>query len=117
MTWLGRRNDPPGSYVDQDKETGLPLERRMRSGGRPLGLINPRLYQLLARDAPGLVDVVTDGNTVKFRPGGGAPHRVRRQGWGLVTISPAGWARWTPPVRLQACRTVTQPLPDPHLDR
>jgi subtilase family serine protease len=38
--------------------------------GHPLGLINPRLYQLLAQHAPGIVDVVTGGTTVKFYQGG-----------------------------------------------
>jgi hypothetical protein len=38
--------------------------------GHPLGLINPRLYQLLARHAPGIVDVVSGGNTVEFHQDG-----------------------------------------------
>jgi subtilase family serine protease len=38
--------------------------------GHPLGLINPRLYQLLATHAPGIVDIVTGGNTVKFHQDG-----------------------------------------------
>jgi subtilase family serine protease len=36
----------------------------------PLGLINPYLYQLSARHAPGIVDVVTGDSTVTFRQGG-----------------------------------------------
>jgi subtilase family serine protease len=36
----------------------------------PLGLINPYLYQLSARRAPGIVDVVTGDSTVTFRQGG-----------------------------------------------
>ena len=43
--------------------------------GHPLGLINPRLYQLAAQHAPGLVDVTTGSNTVSFRQGG-ALHTV-----------------------------------------
>jgi subtilase family serine protease len=38
--------------------------------GHPLGLINPYLYQLSARHAPGIVDVVTGDSTVTFRQGG-----------------------------------------------
>jgi len=38
--------------------------------GHPLGVINPYLYQLSARHAPGIVDVVTGNNTVSFRQGG-----------------------------------------------
>jgi subtilase family serine protease len=37
---------------------------------RPLGLINPRLYQLLAQHANGLVDVRGGNNTVSFSQGG-----------------------------------------------
>ena len=43
--------------------------------GHPLGLINPRLYQLAAQHAPGLVDVTSGSNTVSFRQGG-ALHTV-----------------------------------------
>jgi subtilase family serine protease len=43
--------------------------------GHPLGAINPRLYQLSAQHARGLVDVVTANNTVSFRQGG-ALHTV-----------------------------------------
>jgi subtilase family serine protease len=38
--------------------------------GHPLGPINPRLYQLLAQHAPGLVDVSKGNNTVSFTQGG-----------------------------------------------
>jgi subtilase family serine protease len=38
--------------------------------GHPLGVINPYLYQLSARHAPGIVDVVTGDNTVSFRQRG-----------------------------------------------
>jgi subtilase family serine protease len=41
----------------------------------PLGVINRYLYQLSARRAPGLVDVVSGNNTVSFRQGG-ALHTV-----------------------------------------
>ena len=43
--------------------------------GHPLGVINAKLYQLLASHAPGLVDVVTGNNTVAFSQGG-ALHTV-----------------------------------------
>jgi subtilase family serine protease len=38
--------------------------------GHPLGLVNPYLYQLSARHAPGIVDVVTGNSTVSFRQDG-----------------------------------------------
>jgi subtilase family serine protease len=38
--------------------------------GHPLGVINRYLYQLAARRAPGIVDVVSGNNTVSFRQGG-----------------------------------------------
>jgi subtilase family serine protease len=37
--------------------------------GHPLGLINPALYRLAARHAPGIVDVTSGNNTVSFTPG------------------------------------------------
>ncbi len=44
--------------------------------GRSLGLINPALYQLAARDAPGIVGVTSGNNSVSFRQGG-RTHQVR----------------------------------------
>jgi len=38
--------------------------------GHPLGVINPRLYQLLAAHAAGVVDVTKGNNTVAFTQGG-----------------------------------------------
>ncbi len=38
--------------------------------GRPLGLINPALYQMSARHLPGLVDVTSGTNTVTFTQAG-----------------------------------------------
>jgi hypothetical protein len=37
--------------------------------GHPLGLINPTLYALSARHAPGIVDVTSGNNTVSFCQG------------------------------------------------
>jgi subtilase family serine protease len=37
--------------------------------GHRLGLLNPRLYALAARHAPGIVDVTSGSNTVSFRQG------------------------------------------------
>ena len=37
--------------------------------GHRLGLLNPRLYALAARHAPGIVDVTAGNNTVSFRQG------------------------------------------------
>jgi subtilase family serine protease len=44
--------------------------------GRSLGLINPALYQLAARHAPGIVPVTSGNNSVSFRQGGRI-HQVR----------------------------------------
>jgi len=56
--------------------------------GHPLGLVNPYLYQLSARHAPGIVDVVTGNSTVSFRQGG-RRHTVfgyrARRGYDLVS--------------------------------
>jgi subtilase family serine protease len=38
--------------------------------GHPLGVINPGLYRLAARHAPGIVDVRSGNNTASFRQGG-----------------------------------------------
>jgi subtilase family serine protease len=58
--------------------------------GHPLGLINPALYQLAARHAPGIVDVTSGNNTVSFDQGaGGKPVTVKgypaAKGYDLVT--------------------------------
>jgi subtilase family serine protease len=56
--------------------------------GHPLGLINPYLYQLSARHAPGIVDVVTGDSTVTFRQGGRlhtVPGYRARPGYDLAT--------------------------------
>jgi subtilase family serine protease len=56
--------------------------------GHPLGVINAYLYRLLARHAPGIVDVVSGNNTVSFRQGGRL-HTVRgfraRPGYDLAS--------------------------------
>jgi subtilase family serine protease len=56
--------------------------------GHPLGLINPYLYQLSARHARGVVDVVSGSNTVSFLQGG-KRHTVRgfqaRPGYDLAS--------------------------------
>jgi subtilase family serine protease len=56
--------------------------------GHPLGVINPYLYQLSARHAPGIVDVVSGSNTVSFLQGG-QRHTVRgfqaRPGYDLAS--------------------------------
>ncbi len=58
--------------------------------GHRLGLINPRLYALLAKHAPGLVDVTSGNNTVSFFQG--TPGKLftvkgysTRPGYDLVT--------------------------------
>jgi subtilase family serine protease len=58
--------------------------------GHPLGLINPRLYQLSAEHAPGIVDVTSGNNTVSFYQG--VPYKkytvkgfAARRGYDLVT--------------------------------
>ena len=52
--------------------------------GHPLGLINPALYALAARNAPGIVRVASGNNTVSFS--GGTVHGYSvRHGYNLVT--------------------------------
>lgn len=55
--------------------------------GHPLGLINPKLYTLLARHAPGLVDVTSGNNTVSFYQPGlkTVTGYSARKGYDLVT--------------------------------
>jgi len=58
--------------------------------GHPLGLVNPALYRLAARHAPGIVDVTSGNNTVSFYQGTAAkPLMVKgypaRKGYDLVT--------------------------------
>ncbi len=56
--------------------------------GHRLGPVNPALYQLAAKHAPGLVDVTQGNNTVSFTQGG-KRHTVRgfaaRRGYDLAT--------------------------------
>ena len=56
--------------------------------GHPLGLVNPYLYQLSARHAPGIVDVAAGDSTVSFRQDG-RQHTVfgyrARPGYDLVS--------------------------------
>ena len=42
-----------------------------QAAGRPLGLINPLLYQLAAQHDPGIMDVQGPGNTFPPRPSHG----------------------------------------------
>jgi subtilase family serine protease len=52
--------------------------------GHPLGLVNPALYALAARHAPGIVPVASGNNTVSFS--GGTVHGYSvRHGYNLVT--------------------------------
>jgi subtilase family serine protease len=58
--------------------------------GHPLGLINPGLYHLSAKHAPGIVGVTSGNNTVSFYQGSGPrPVTVKgypaRKGYDLVT--------------------------------
>jgi subtilase family serine protease len=52
--------------------------------GHPLGLVNPALYALAARHAPGIVPVASGNNTVSF-PGGTVRGYSVRRGYNLVT--------------------------------
>jgi subtilase family serine protease len=58
--------------------------------GHPLGVLNPALYTLSARKAPGIVDVTSGNNTVSFFQGGNSRlYKVAgypaRKGYDLVT--------------------------------
>jgi subtilase family serine protease len=71
---------PPGWYPTCGTSESTPLFAGIvaladQLAGHPLGLINPRLYQLAAQHAPGIVDVVSGSNSVSFRQGG-APRTV-----------------------------------------
>jgi subtilase family serine protease len=66
---------PPGWYPTCGTSESTPLFAGIvaladQLAGHPLGPINPRLYQLAAQHAPGIVDVVSGSNTVSFRQGG-----------------------------------------------
>jgi subtilase family serine protease len=69
------KGNEPGWYQVCGTSEATPLFAGVVSladqvAGHPLGLINPRLYQLAARHAPGLVDIVKGNNTVSFSQGG-----------------------------------------------
>jgi subtilase family serine protease len=55
-----------------------------QAAGHPLGLVNPALYALAARHAPGIVPVASGNNTVSF-PGGKVHGYSVRHGYNLVT--------------------------------
>jgi len=55
-----------------------------QAAGHPLGLVNPALYALAARHAPGIVAVASGNNTVSF-PGGTVHGYSVRPGYNLVT--------------------------------
>jgi subtilase family serine protease len=48
--------------------------------GHPIGDINPTLYRLSARKAPGIVDVTRGDNSVQFTQGT-PPHTYAVKGW------------------------------------
>jgi subtilase family serine protease len=52
-----------------------------QAAGHPIGQLNPLLYRLAARHAPGIVDVTDGNNTVQYRHGG-TIHTA--QGWEAV---------------------------------
>jgi subtilase family serine protease len=71
------KGNKPGWYQVCGTSEATPLFAGVVSladqvAGHPLGLINPRLYQLLAQGAraPGLVDITSGNNTVSFNQGG-----------------------------------------------
>ena len=73
--------------------------------GHPLGVINPYLYRLSARHAPGIVDVVSGNSTVSFRQRG-ALHTVpgfrARPGYDLASGVGTVNAFWFVPALAQA---------------
>jgi subtilase family serine protease len=116
---------PPGWYPTCGTSESTPLFAGIMAladqlAGHPLGLINPRLYQLAAQHAPGIVDIVHGSNTVSFRQGGGlhtVPGFTAGQGYdmasGLGTVDAALFApelaRATATVPLIAgSRSITQ---------
>jgi hypothetical protein len=75
--------DPQVGFLDSLRAKPV-LDRRRRVGVQVahhnLGLVNPRLYALLARHAPGLVDVTSGNNTVGFAQGN-PPQNFTVQGY------------------------------------
>jgi hypothetical protein len=67
---------------------------------RPLGLINPAMYKLSARQAPGISDVTTGNNTVSFHSGKTlvtVPGQAARPGYDLASgVGTVDAARFVP---------------------
>ena len=66
---------PPGWYALCGTSEATPLFAGIvaladQVAGRPLGLINPALYELASEHAPGIVSVTSGNNTTSFRLGG-----------------------------------------------
>ena len=66
---------PPGWYALCGTSEATPLFAGVvaladQVAGRPLGLINPALYELASEHAPGIVSVTSGNNTASFRQGG-----------------------------------------------
>ena len=66
---------PPGWYALCGTSEATPLFAGVvaladQVAGRPLGLINPALYELASKHAPGIVSVTSGNNTASFRQGG-----------------------------------------------
>jgi subtilase family serine protease len=92
-TYQSFPGQPAGWYVDCGTSEATPLFAGIvaladQLAGHPLGLINPRLYELAAQHAPGIVDVVSGSNTVSFRQGGAlrtVPGYTARPGYDLAS--------------------------------
>ncbi len=62
------RHEPGDPAVRWRRGARLPVRRQ--HGGHALGLINPAIYQIVARHEPGVVDITKGNNTPDFRTGG-----------------------------------------------
>jgi subtilase family serine protease len=84
--------------------------------GRPLGSINPELYALLDRHAPGIVLVTSGNNTVSFSQGGKS-YTLRgyyaRYGYSMAAGIGTVDAQYLVPELAQAVTGTTKPKPKP----
>jgi len=75
ITYLGFLGRGSGFYIiggtsEATPEFAAVVSIADQAAGRSLGFINPALYRLAARHAPGIVDITAGNNTVSFRQHG-----------------------------------------------
>ena len=75
LTYLGFLGENSGLYIiggtsEATPEFAAVVSIADQAAGHSLGFINPMLYKLAARGAPGIVDITIGNNTVTFTQGG-----------------------------------------------